>query len=298
VVGLALAVGTTAPARAAFPGHNGRIFFDTLWGVFNGAPSSQIYSVRADGSHLHRLTHEPAGFVAYHPAVAPAALRVTYVLSGPEMNDQIWVMRFDGTHQRLVVDEPAWADSGPSFTANGRRILYSRCGFYIANFFTCKIVSVRLDGSGRHTIVPGRWHPSDPVASPNRSKIAYVSDSGGYDSRIWIVDTDGRHRHAVGPKNILMERLSWSPDGTHISFTDERHDRVYVVRANGTGLTRIATDHIWGVWAPDGSRMVSKVTGPHNGFGPLVTTKPDGTDPVRVVDRSLRPGFSDWGIAR
>lgn len=297
--GVTLAAGTARPAAAAFPGEkNGRIVFDTLWGVFNGAPSSQIYSVRPDGTGRHQLTHEPDGSVAWHPAVAPAALRIAYVLSGPEMNDQIWVMRFDGTHQRLIVDEPEWADSAPSFTADGRRIVYSRCGSYFANFFTCRIVSVRLDGSGRRTVVPGRWHPTDPVMSPDRSRIAYVSDAGGYDSRIFVADADGRHRHAVGPKNMLLERLSWSPDGTHLVFTESRHDHVYTISVHGTGLTKVASDSIWGAWAPDGSWLVSKVTGPHNGFGPLRVMRPDGTHPRRIVPRSLGAGFSDWGIAR
>jgi Tol biopolymer transport system component len=214
------------------------------------------------------------------------------------MNDQIWVMRTDGTHQMLVVDEPAWADSGPSFTANGRRILYSRCGEYVRTFFTCKIFSVRLDGSGRQTIVPGRWHPSDPVMSPDRSKIAYVSDAGGYDARIFLVNATGHHRHPVGPKSMLVERLSWSPDGTHLVFTDSRHDRVYTISAHGTGLTRIASDTLWGAWSPGGSRIVSKVAGPHQGFGPLRTTWADGTHSMPITDRALGAGFSDWGIAR
>ena len=76
---LAVAVAATilvvgaAPARAAFPGENGRIVFDTAWTWFNGQGMSEIYSVAPDGSHLRRLTHMGPDASAWHPAVSPDA---------------------------------------------------------------------------------------------------------------------------------------------------------------------------------------------------------------------------------
>ena len=114
-------------------------------------------------------------------------------------NDQVWIMRADGSHQHRLVHEPAWSGNGPSFTAGGHRVLYSRCGNYVAFYFTCKIVSVRLDGSGLRTIIGGTWHPYDPVMSPDGSKIAYVSDAGGIEGRVWLADADGTNRSVIGP---------------------------------------------------------------------------------------------------
>jgi Tol biopolymer transport system component len=290
-------VGPSAPAHAAFPGENGRVVFDTIWSYWNLGEASQIYSVRPNGTGLRQLTHMEPGSAAWHPAVSPGARRIAYVVSSGDANDQVWIMRSDGSHQRPVADGPAWSNSSPSFTANGRRLLFTRCGTYVATYWTCKIDSVRLDGSGRRTVIGGTWHPFDPVMSPDGSTIAYVSDAGGYDSRLWLADADGRHRRVVGPKRILMERPSWSPDGTHLVFTDGRFVKLYTMRVDGTGLRAIASNALFGAWSPDGTRIVS-VHAPDSGSGPLRVTKTDGSDPTRIVKGSLRPGYSDWGIKR
>ncbi|MFC4785612.1 TolB family protein [Nocardioides sp. MAHUQ-72] len=296
--GVALVAGSSAPAPAAYPGANGRIVFDTVWKFWNGThDSSQIYSVRPDGSGLRRLTDEPGGVAAWHPAVSPDARRIAFVLTSPESNDQVWVMRADGSHQRLLADEPAWADTGPSFTADGRRVLYSRCGSYVAVYFTCKVVSVRLDGSGRRTVIGGLWHPTDPVMSPDGSTIAFVSDAGGYDGRVWLADADGRHQRPLGPK-IAPERLSWSPDGTDLVFTGFRDGNLYTVGVDGSGLRTVAPSTLFGAWSPDGSRIVSKRVDPRTDNGPLQTTDTGGDDPRRIVGPAFGAGYSDWGTKR
>jgi Tol biopolymer transport system component len=203
-------------------------------------------------------------------------------------------MRADGSHQRLLVDEPDWADGGPSFTADGKRILYSRCGTYVDSDVTCKIVSVRLDGTGRRTVIGGTWEPSDPVMSPDGSRIAYVSDAGGIEGRVWVSGARGRHRHPVGRAHEV-ERVSWSPDGRHLLFTGYRTDTTFAMRADGTHLHTVASHTIFSVWSPDGRRIVSKRSRPDDGFGPLRVLRRDGSHPVRIVPGRLGPGYSDWG---
>ncbi len=302
---LAVAVAATilvigaAPARAAFPGENGRIVFDTAWTWFNGQGMSEIYSVAPDGSHLRRLTHMGPEASAWHPAVSPDASLIAFMVSAENSNDQVWIMWADGSHQRPLVDEPEWGDSGPSFTAGGRRVLFSRCGGYVEPYRTCKIVSVRLNGSGMRTIIGGTWHPSDPVMSPDGSQIAYVSDAGGREARIWLADVDGGHqRPLVG--TAFVERISWSPDGTQLVFTGYRDGGRYMISADGTGLQLVAPHSLFAAWSPDGTRIVWKVEGAEAdlGFGPLRSTNPDGSDPVDIVDASMGVGYSDWGVAR
>jgi Tol biopolymer transport system component len=290
-------IGAPGPAQAAFPGANGRIYFDTIWSYWNFGEASQIYSVRPNGDGLRQLTHMSPGSAAWHPAVSPDGRRVAYVVSTEGVSDQVWVMRADGSHQRAVADGPTYSNSSPSFTASGRRLLFTRCGNFVAPFWTCKIDSVRLDGSGRRTIIGGTWHPSDPVMSPDGRTIAFVSDAGGYDARIWLASVNGSHRRVVGPKRILVERLSWSPDGSHLVFTDSRFVKVYSMRANGKSLHAIASNAVFGAWSPDGKRIVS-VHAPDSGSGPLQVMKKDGSDRRRIVKGALRPGYSDWGIKR
>jgi Tol biopolymer transport system component len=286
-------------ALAAFPGENGRIVFDTAWNFFNGLGSSQIYAIAPDGSHQRQLTDVEEGTSAWHPAVSPDARLIVYVVSAEDRTDQVWIMHADGSHQRPLVDDPGWNDDGPSFTASGRRVLFSRCGGYVGPYRTCTIVSVRLDGSGMRTIVGGLWHPYDPVMSPDGSRIAYVSDAGGYEGRIWIADVDGaRPTPLLG--TTFAERVSWSPDGTQLLFTGYRDGGRYQIGADGTGLRLVAPHSLEAAWSPDGTRIVWKVEDPQDpfGLGPLRISAPDGSDPVDIVDASIGVGYSDWEVAR
>jgi Tol biopolymer transport system component len=295
IISMAVIAGP-APAHAAFPGENGRIVFDTVSVFWNGTGPSNIYTVEPDGSDLKRLTDVPDGSAAWHPSVSPSGGRIVYVMSREGRNDQVWIMHADGSHQHRLVHEPAWSGSGPSFTAGGHRVLYSRCGNYVAFYFTCKIVSVRLDGSGLRTIIGGTWHPFDPVMSPDGSKVAYVSDAGGFEGRLWLADADGSNRSVIGP--TFVERLSWSPDGSQLTFTGgHRNGAGFTINVDGTGLQKILPGSLFPAWSPDGASIVSHGEGP-NGFGPLRITGTDGSDPVEIVDAYLGVGFVDWGVAR
>ena len=296
VTTVAVVAGSSAPAQAAFPGKNGRIVFDTAWGWFNGGPPSQIWTVRPNGEGRRQLTHVTGEASAFHPTFAPRAGRIAFVVHEDGSNDQVWVMRADGTHQRVLVAEPDWSDGGPSFTPDGQRVLYSRCGNYVAFYWTCKIVSVKLDGTGRRTVVGGLWHHTDPVASPDGKRIAYISDEGGYDAQIWVARADGSRRHRL-PMRISMERVMWSPDSTRLVFTEFRHGSVWIVNVDGSGLRKIAPDDIFAAWSPNGARIVMKA-GDGPGLLPLVTVNTRGRDRHRVVPASLGPGYSDWGIKR
>ena len=228
--------------------------------------------------------------------MSPAGDRIVYVMTRDGRNDQIWIMRADGSHQHRLVHEPAWSGNGPSFAAGGHRVLYSRCGNYVAFYFTCKIVSVRLDGSGRRTIIGGTWHPFDPVMSPDGSMVAYVSDAGGIVGRVWVADADGSNRSPIGP--TFTERLSWAPDGSRLTFTGgHRNGAIFTMNADGSDLSEILPGSLFSAWSPDGDAIVSHVEGP-NGYGPLRITGTDGSDPVEIVDAYLGVGFVDWGVAR
>ena len=289
-------IAAPTPAQAAFPGENGTIIFDTVSVFWNGAGPSNIYAVDPDGAHLRQLTDVPDGSGAWHPSVSPAADRIVYVMSRDGRNDQVWIMRADGSHQHRLVHEPAWSGNGPSFAAGGHRVLYSRCGNYVAFYFTCKIVSVRLDGSDRRTIIGGTWHPFDPVMSPDGSTVAYVSDAGGIEGRVWLADADGTNRSAIGP--TFTERLSWAPDGSRLTFTGgHRNGGSFTMDADGNDVNEILAGSLVSAWSPDGASIVSHVEGP-NGYGPLRITGTDGSDPLEIVDAYLGVGFVDWGVAR
>ena len=284
---------TVAPALAAYPGSNGRIFFDT--NRF-GLPVTQIYSVRQDGETVRQLTHLRAGRVASQPSVSADGRRVVFVVRRDGENDQLWLMRSDGTHAHPITAEPSWAHDNPVFTPDGARIVFSRCGPYVPGYFTCRIFSIATDGSDRRLIVGGLWHPIEVSISPDGSTIAYASDKGGYDSRLWLVGIDGSDPRVIVSGFKVVERPSWSPDGSSIAFGGLKHAiRVYRVDPDGTDLTVVATRGTFPSWSPDGGWIAFFSERDRR----MDVVRPDGSDVHALMRRTDDPGAgdSDWGVA-
>jgi TolB protein len=289
---LPLSIAAT-PAHAAFPGANGRIVFDTA----DNPDGSQIYTANPDGSDLQQLTHLRDGAAAFMPRWSAGGGRIAYV-SNATGNDELWTMRADGAGKRQITDEPGVGHYWPTWTPAGG-IVFQRCDF--TTFGSCSISAVRRDGSHLRTIVGGHWHPGAPAVSPDGTWIAFVSDKGGYDSRLWLVHPDGSDSHVVGDLAVLTpDRPDWAPDGSMLTFTGDRHNgKVFVISPDGTGLqvvTPIDTGRILGSFAPDGTAMVAVDLGLCDCSRSLVVTDTDGVA-TGTVTSDPYVTFSDWGVA-
>jgi Tol biopolymer transport system component len=287
-----------APARAAFPGANGRMVFDTAELFFSGSGSSNIYSAHADGSGLRQLTDMPEGMSAWQPRVSEGGGSILFVLSAENQNDQLWLMRADGTHEHPLLEEPDWQQEAGAFTPTGR-IVYSRCGSYVPGYSTCHLVSVRRDGSDRRTIVGGTWHPTDPAVAADGT-IAYLSDKGGYDPRIWLVEADGSDPRPIGP-TFGIGRLSWAPDSSRLTFDGNFHDHeigVYTLSADGSDLQKVVSAASFPTWSPNGRWLLYR--NEESAPSEFERVHPDGSDASVVVSSDVLPAItvSDWGVAR
>lgn len=89
---------------------------------------------------------------------------------------------------------------------------------------------------------------------PGPGALAVRSDRDGAYG-YYAVDAGGRRMKRLLPGEA--DALAWSPDGKRIAFTREG-DAVFVVRADGRGLRRLATGAaVYGglAWSPDGTRI-------------------------------------------
>jgi Tol biopolymer transport system component len=290
------AMGT--PAQAAFPGENGRIVFDSAF----ARGGSQLYSILPDGRGLRQITHVPEGVHASEPRVSPGGRRIAYV-SDESGSPQIWVIGTNGSDPHQITDDPGREHVGPAWSPDGRHIVYSRCGLQFGFYFTCRIVVIRANGTHPQVLVPGRWDHTQPVWSPDGGTIAFVSDKGGYDARLWLVDADGSNLRTIGP-TTGVERLSWSPDSTRIAFTgDFRCGGIYTIDVAGTDLQPVVTCPDGGIfpsWSPDGS-FIAALTEHDETCGCPALQRIAVADASRVtlVTSEAVPGlaFSDWGVA-
>jgi len=165
------------------------------------------------------------------------------------------------------------------------------------------------------------------VPSPAGSRIAYVRSptAGGVAAQIWVVNGAGRdnRRLVAGDRTLIDFPGSWAPDGGRLAFTrchlprfygaHDFEDRcaVYVVDADGTGMTKLADSALEPDWSPDGKHIVFVSMRDHTGFviadedtdryaGELYTMDADGGHQRRLtvtprLDESL-PRWSPHGV--
>jgi Tol biopolymer transport system component len=108
--------------------------------------------------------------------------------------------------------------------------------------------SQNTDGTGRKelTETAGAESPERDVGlaqhvwSPNGNKTAFVKDRD-----LHVINADGTGQKRLTNTELLEDFPTWSPDGEKIAFTSERLGRaraLYVINADGSDLTRLATD--------------------------------------------------------
>jgi len=135
------------------------------------------------------------------------------------------------------------------------------------------------DGSRVQDLTP-EWEDeaTDPAWSPNRRKIAFVSDRGNDDGHafIWVMNRDGSGARALGGGGIEQLAPAWSPDGKTVAFMRcSRYQdgegtcssaQIATIGANGKGLKKLTKPlRTTGVdskpaWSPNGKTIVFQRT--------------------------------------
>jgi Tol biopolymer transport system component len=264
VLGL-MVLGTPPTARATFPGTDGRIAF-SYGDQFPGGDlgfHTDIFAIRANGSHLQQLTHVPNDAAAALPSWSPDGTRIAFE-SNVRGNYEIWVMDADGRHKTQITDEPRFEHLTPSWSPDGTRIVYSRCAAPFGFITACDIEVMSADGSYAYRVMGGHRIHVRPVFSPDGTSIAFASDRAGFVSAIWVVNSDGTGLRRLTTPGIEGFWPDWSPDGERILFTDNccvPHSNLWSVSLDGTELSRLtdsAPRHnlVFGSYAPGGSKIV------------------------------------------
>ena len=172
-------------------------------------------------------------------------------------------MNVDGSAQtRLTTTPGALAD--PSWSPDGTKMVFERDGsIYVLDL---------VGGAGQPDLTPAGGG-YDPSFSADGQKIVFFSARDG-NYEIYVMNADGSAQtnltNFFGPctpgvfcGNSLGDDVdpSWSPDGSRIAFKTFRdgNGEIYLMRADGTGLTRLTNDPAddgTPVWSPDGQQIV------------------------------------------
>jgi serine/threonine-protein kinase len=282
---------TTFGANAAWSPDGRRIVFgsEEVRSAYNVNSSGTLWTVDVAGGTPVRIdSGEVMGM--YQPAWSPSGARIAFWSTRGGQRD-LETMRADGSDRTLVTNDPA-VDFAPAWSADGKWIYFAsdRGG-------TLGIWRVAIDeSSGRTTARPEMIasgvdvamdlpHPTrDGTALLFRSKLETVNPA--------TIDLD-QAKGSFGGVRLLQNRTGTlsptdvSPDGKWLalSSTLDRQQDVFVMRADGSGLTRL-TDDLARDWHPrflaDGSTLVFYSN--QRGFYDAWTIRTDGSARTRLSD--------------
>ena len=164
-----------------------------------------------------------------------------------------------------------------------------------------EIATVDVDGGAPRRLTRNNRIENYPVWSPDGTKIAFLSTEesrfAAYIFRpkvLYTMDEDGSNVRDIASSEkidavsyLVPSPPVWSPDGQWLaflayeSFSHEGRKDLYVIRADGTGLRRIAEVTSPASWSPDSQRLAfAKIEGEYSS---LYVSDPYGVDAQLVT---------------
>ena len=228
-----------------------------------GLPNTEIFVMRANGSHRRNLTRTQTG--NGDPTWSPNGRKIAFVSDRKGGAPDVYVMRANGTHVHRITHNPA-IESELAWAPKGNRIAFVR---EPAGGGDRDIYSMRPDGSHRRNLTrdPNAYE-LNPDYSPNGRKIVYSGPfhpHGSVGSDLWVMRASGGTARPLQHESNGYsdgDYPAWSPDGTTIAFAAN----------NGTGYY-----HLWSVPASGGQNTE------------LVTNNETGNPLDQEVDWEPRP---------
>ncbi len=239
-VALCLGVGS---ASAAWPGRNGPIVFT---GGSSGTPSG-LWSTMSNGSRLRQLTTNGSDSEVQTSADGRWIVFARSASVGGESARHIFVARANGSGVREVTTGAVF-DRAPSFTRNGRRILFTRlvrASEEEKSHDVEHIFSVLRNGTGLRRLTSGRFSDRNPVMSPNGRIIAFErAGIVGVEPHVYTMRANGtRVRDATPRLAAWTAEPDFSPSGNRIVFVrgypGSATAELFTMRPNGRGMSRL-----------------------------------------------------------
>jgi TolB protein len=184
----------------------------------------------------------------------------------------LYLLTPGGTRRQLAVGPSD--DSAPTFSANGKRIVFARDPVDGPR----KLYTMRVDGTGAKPLPGTLAFDYAPALAPGGQKLVFQSNRHFGPDEIWTIRSDGTHAHALTSLGGWNGRPSYSPDGRTIVFA-RNDDGVWSMDADGGHLRRLAATEIQDgpSFSPSGRRIAFEKN--HS----VYTMRVDGSDKRRLT---------------
>ena len=279
-------------AEAYWSDDGRRLVFQAHGGAHGDVACDQIYTMRADGKDVRRVSDGGRTTCSYFYPGGRRVLFSSTRAAGPACPAEpdfsqgyvwglydydIYVSDRDGGNVRRLTDTPGY-DAEATLSPDGTRIVFTsvRDG-------DLDLYSMALDGSDvkRLTQTPG--YDGGAFFSPDGKRIVYRAHHPQGEElaafqrllgqgkvrptrlEIWVMDADGGNARQITDNGAANFAPYFHPDGKRILFASNVHDPkgrdfdLYMIGIDGRGLERVTWDpefDSFPMFSPDGKRLV------------------------------------------
>jgi dipeptidyl aminopeptidase/acylaminoacyl peptidase len=166
----------------------------------------------------------------------------------------------------------------------------------VANPKTSEIALMNPDGSG---VTRLHVFGSDPMVSPDGSKIVYCSQRDTIYSQIYVMNSDG-----TAPKRLTDMKSgdacgpAWSRDGKKIAYyafaqtQPSRNPEIWVMDADGSNPKKLTDHGMDPSWSPDGKQIA--FASHRDGVFQIYAMNSDGSNPRRLTKHNAEDSNPSW----
>jgi Tol biopolymer transport system component len=190
-------------------------------------------------------------------------------------------------------------DYQPSWSANGRRLVYIR---NTADSRGYQVYKMNASGENQTQVTHDDGNHRWPGLSPNGRRILYVRNSS-----LFRIRPDGTHKRRVVAGYVSSAQ--YSPNGKQIVFEGaprgKRQDGIWTIHPDGSHLQRLSAPEKGGnydeypEWSPDGRHIAFRRcdidTSYHGCSGDLFLMRADGSRKHPIEEAAGNPAFSPNG---
>lgn len=290
---LLLAAASRNPAKATFPGENGR--FVLTWGSNPfGVGTDFLATADKDGGNLRVLAD--CEYECHHRSGdwSPSGRRLVYVDECPDCLNKLVTVGPSGRHRKAVYRSCGCGFlSSPVWSPDGRRIAFVEyrwkkyAGDYVSDIYV-----IHRDGTHLKRVTHTRRMSEDWLDWSSRNFLVFHrsrsrSRMGRFE--LFTMRPNGRALRQLTDNNVRDSEPDWGPGGGRLAFV--RGGEIWTMNASGENASSIASGHS-PTWAPDGS-LIAFVSA---AVGAIHTVKPSGEDESSIGNPTDEGRISelDW----
>ena len=169
---------------------------------------------------------------------------------------------------------------------------------------------MNTSGGDRHLITTGTGSGVGfAEVSPDGTKLSFIDSNGQpLGQALFTANIDGTGLRQLTPFTLDVGiKLSWAPDGSHITLTpnadfpDHLSPNVATINPDGTDLRYLTHYNAGGAaaftgsYSPDGQWIVFRLQSKSTSTFGLFKIRPDGTRRALIAQLPFAPRFIDWG---